>query len=90
MPKEPEKSGGQTPLATLARGPDGALWLLRKEEAPEKVDGDRKTKAENIIEQTEEQLSKLLTPSLMMGVHVGDDVFDGHTGQHCGPEDISD
>ena len=69
-------------LKTLARGPDGTLWLLSKEGAPRRVDETERTKVERILRKTEEDLSNVFG-FRDMGVHVGDEVFDGHQGQHC-------
>jgi len=82
MSEKSENSGGQPVPPTLVRGPDGTLWLLSENEAPEKVEGRRKDAAEKIIDDTEEKLSELFPPFVHTGVHVGDDVFE--KGQKTG------
>jgi hypothetical protein len=92
MPKESEQSSVpadtkrahdiDADLKTLVRGPDGTLWLLSKEEAPRKVEGHEKKRVDGILTKTEKDLSDVFG-FRDMGVHVGDEVFDGHQGQHC-------
>jgi len=87
MPEESEQSGGPA-YKTLVRGPDGTLWLLSKREAPKKVEGKEKERVERILEETEEKLSGEFHFG-DMGVHVGNDVFDGHEGMHCEIPEVS-
>ena len=98
MPTESEQSSVPThtkrahdeaeDLKTLVRGPDGTLWLLSKKEPPRKVEGEEKTRVDGILTQTEKDLSHAFG-FRDMGVHVGDEVFDGHTGQHCEIPEVS-
>ena len=83
MSEKSENSGGRADPPTLVRGPDGTLWLITKEEAPEKITGHKKKEVEGIIEDTEKRLADQFPRFAHTGVHVGDDVFE--KGQHTHP-----